>query len=192
MTKYNNPEKITNCYYLEGYIIASKKDQFRNGSYVNSTFSFLTDGEWKKETTQHFNLVVSDSVGGKNLDYPHDFPYDFTTSLNIFQLINSNYIDTDFRLTIYGPVSNPSITIAGHEYEVLVDVDVNEYMVIDSVSKKIYKVSEYGEKTNCFNYRNRDSYIFQRIPAGTNYVSWGSDFRFDITLVEKRSEPKWT
>ena len=43
-----------------------------------------------------------------------------------------------------------------------------------------------------FSDRNRDDYIFEKIPSGSNDVSWDGAFGFDVTLLEERSEPKWT
>ena len=40
--------------------------------------------------------------------------------------------------------------------------------------------------------RNKDSYIFEKIQPGTNYVIIDGDFGVDIILMEERSEPKWT
>ena len=28
--------------------------------------------------------------------------------------------------------------------------------------------------------------------SGTSNVTWNSDFKFDITLIEQRGEPKWS
>lgn len=187
-----SPTELKKHYYISGYFFASSKPQIVKHNIVKMELSFVSDVSfWIKESTTSFNISTSDSISGKNLDFPYDFPYDFATSLNIFQLINTNYTDTDFRMVFYGPVANPSITVNGHTYEVDVDVEENEYLMIDSLNRKITLVGEFGEETNCFNFRNRDSYIFEKIPRGTHNVSWDSDFRFDIVLIEQRSEPVW-
>ena len=69
---------------------------------------------------------------------------------------------------------------------------IGEYMVIDSRSKKVYKVKNNGEKVNLFHARGRDFYIFEKIPSGIMAVSWSGEFGFDITLLSERSEPVWT
>ena len=72
------------------------------------------------------------------------------------------------------------------------EVSSGEYLVIDSSEKTIMLVKGSGEKVNCFNKRSRDSYVFEKIPVGANTVSWEGEFGFDVTLLEERSEPKWT
>ena len=98
----------------------------------------------------------------------------------------------NFRLIIYGYASNPTLHIGGHEYSVNVEVDDGEYLTIDSVAKTIFLTRNNGEKVNCFNLRNKDSYIFEKIPAGDNAITSPNDqIYFDITLLDERSEPKW-
>jgi len=48
-----------------------------------------------------------------------------------------------------------------------------------------------GSTENCFNLRNRDSYIFEKIPAGVLTIASSANFKFDVVLLEERSEPKW-
>ena len=93
---------------------------------------------------------------------------------------------------IYGPCSNPAVYIAGHEYRVNCDVGENEYLTIDATTKRIYLTQNDGKEINVFNNRNRDSYIFEKIPPGNSTVSWDGDFSFDVILLEERSAPKWT
>jgi phage-related protein len=71
-------------------------------------------------------------------------------------------------------------------------VGANEYLTIDSSAKKVFLTAQDGTITNMFNNRNRDSYVFEKIPTGQNVVSWNGGFGFDIILLEERSEPKWT
>ena len=87
---------------------------------------------------------------------------------------------------------NPKIHIAGHTYEVNCEIGADEYLTIDSLDKTIVLKKNDGTTVNCFNLRNRDSYIFQTIPQGKNVVLWDNSFGFDVILFEERSEPKWT
>jgi hypothetical protein len=84
------------------------------------------------------------------------------------------------------------VYVSGHLYQVNCDVGVGEYLTIDSVSKKIFLTANDGSTTNVFNMRNRDSYIFEKVPPGINSVILEGDFGVDIILLEERSEPKWT
>jgi len=45
---------------------------------------------------------------------------------------------------------------------------------------------------NCFGARNLDTgYLWNRIPYGPNRITWDGSFKFDLQLIEERSEPKW-
>lgn len=62
---------------------------------------------------------------------------------------------------------------------------------IDSIAKTILLTKRDGTVENHFHQRNRESYIFEKIPAGSNIVTWDKTFKFDVVLFEERSEPKW-
>jgi len=179
-------------YYIQGYFIGSNKMDY-TGHVYKLKLIFVTDNAfWIKETTTKFNISTSKyDVSGKNLDYEHDYPYDYTTRLNATQINNTNYVDSDFRIVIYGPVSEPVINIGSSMYKVNVRVKEKEYLTIDSLNKKLYITQNNGSNVSVYNNRDRSNYIFTKIPTGVQRVSWNSDFRFDITLIEQRSEPKW-
>ncbi len=67
----------------------------------------------------------------------------------------------------------------------------NERLEVDSKEKKINIIKVNGDKVNVFNYRNRDSYIFELISSGIHYVSYSGLFNFDLILYSERSEPEW-
>lgn len=184
---------IIGGYYLNCYILGSKKKNYslRRG-YLNAELSLITDSsQWIKETTKTFSDDGSGAVGGKNLDFPFDFPYDFASPTSVKNLINPSFADTDFKLIVYGEVTNPSIYINGHLYEVNCYVAANEYLTINSKEKTITITRNNGEVINHFKDRNKESYIFEKISSGENSISWIGDITFEITLYEERSEPKW-
>ena len=147
--------------------------------------------EWVKETTILFRANASG--GASFLDFPYDFPYDFKNDLVSGEVVNTNFVASNFRMTIYGACINPTVHIGGHEYSVDVDIGNGEFLTINSVEKTIVLTKVNGEKVNCFNKRNKDSYIFEKIPTGTNITTAPNEgISFDITLLEERSEPKWT
>lgn len=184
---------IIGDYYLKCFVVESKKkDYLKNKSYMQVTLKISTDeATWIKETIRTFGYSTGTS-GGKNLDYNNDFPYDYTSNLLNKSLNNPGFMESHFRLTIYGACKNPTVTIAGHDHTVNVSMEANEYLTIDSMAKTIILTHTDGRKENCFNMRSRDSYVFQKIPSGVSTVLYNGEFKFDITLFEERSEPKWT
>ena len=97
-----------------------------------------------------------------------------------------------YEMVVYGPCENPEILMGSHKYHVNCQLETGEYLVINSLSKKIYKVKNDGEQVNQYNLQDRDWYVFQKIASGSHSVSWSGLFGFDITMYERRSEPKWT
>jgi hypothetical protein len=182
---------IIGDYYLKCYVTESAKSEYLiHGSHMKITVKVSTDFPyWVKETASTFNY--GQGVTRSQLDFNRDFSYDFTSNLIGKQLHNTNFVATNFKINIYGACENPRITIAGHNYEVFASVGANEYLTIDSVNKTIILTHADGTTENCFNKRNRDSYIFEKIPSGRCNVSANGVFKFDVVLLEERGEPRW-
>lgn len=180
-------------YYLRCYITGSKKSQYLiTQQYMLVTLTVQTDYPmWVKETTTSHTL--STEVVQGHLDYPHGFPYDFKNPLGRGSIYNGSFVPCNFILTIYGYAISPEIYIGGHKYLVNVDIGENDYLTINSIDKTIILTKTNGEQVNCFNNRDRDSYIFEKIPVGTSTVtSANGQIQFTLTVLEERSEPRWT
>ena len=182
---------IIGDYFFKCFVTQSqKKDYLKSKRYMALTLTLTSDFPyWVKETTVCFGAGNKGS-GGKNLDFAFDYPFDFYSETE--ELNNTGFVGSNFRMVIYGACTNPKVYVSGHLYQVDCDVGASEYLTIDSVSKKIYLTANDGTTTNVFNLRNKDSYIFEKIKPGINAVMIEGDFGVDITLLEERSEPKWT
>ena len=184
---------IIGDYYFRCFVTKSeKKNYLTTKRMMEVTLTLTTDHPyWVKESTFGFTrLNESGKVGGQNLDYNFDHPFDYFSSTDSFD--NTGFVGTNFRMVIYGACTNPAVYVNGHLYQVDCEVGAGEYLTIDSVEKKVYLTANDGTITNMFNLRNRDSYIFEKIGAGTNTVNIEGNFGVDIILLEERSEPKWT
>lgn len=181
-------------FYLKCYVKASAKSEYLiSKNYMKVDMTITTDtASWIAETTTMFRKATEQKeTDGEWLDYPHDYEFDYASELNSKTLMNHNFIDSEFRMIIFGGCKNPSINLGGHIYQVNAELSDGEYLTIDSIEKTIILTKYNGEKVNKFNERNRDSYIFERISPGEHVVVWEGSFGFDITLLEERSEPKW-
>lgn len=179
-------------YYLRCYVTGSKKTQYLiSKEYMLVTLTVQTDhAEWIRETTTLFD--ANTASGDKYLDYPYDFSFDYKNGLANLEINNSSFVSSNFILTISGYVENPIIYIGEHKYAVNVTVDANEYLTVNSADKTITLTKNDGEQVNCFNQRDKDSYVFEKIPAGNHsIVVTNNNVRFSITLLEERSEPTW-
>ncbi|MGN0339529.1 MAG: hypothetical protein ACI4D0_03435 [Lachnospira sp.] len=185
-------------YYLNCNLVASDKENYTPSKRrCDLDLTIVTDTPyWFLERSFNFR---SSSYGSEadQLDYgvfndfPVSFPMDFQNSMIVNELINPNFIDSNFELRIYGACENPSVNINDNIYRVYTTLLYGEYLVINSKEKKIYKVESDGTIVNEFNNRDRDNYIFTKVPTGTCKVTYENVSAFDITLYEERSEPKW-
>lgn len=177
------------------YILVVLQEIVEGGDTVKKGVYFMNYGNGTHITS----LTISGYTGfdgggsdsGSGLDYPFDYAFDYLGGSVNADLNNTDFVESNFKLIIFGACSNPTINIAGHTYQVNCDIAENEYLTIDSVAKTITLTANDGTVTNKFSSRNRDSYIFQKIVAGKSAVTWEGDLRFDVILLEERSEPKW-
>ena len=188
---------IIGDYYTKGYITGSSKSNYMiNRRYCKNDLSFTSENDdsmWYREETHVFlpgSGTQEANGGGK--DYPYAYPYDYAISQVVNRFVCDSVRASAFRLKIYGQVTNPAVTINGHIYAINGTVGKGETLLIDSIAKTITLTTAMGTKINWFDKRNRESYIFQPIPAGINNVICNGSFGFDLTVIEKRSEPKWT
>lgn len=183
---------IIGDYYFKCFVTQSKKKDFLASKRLMQVDLTLTTDfpYWTKETVTAFSPQAG--TFARNADFPFDYPYDYHTNILNRSLVNTGFASCNFRMVIFGPCYNPSISIAGHTYQVNCSVEESEYLTIDSVAKKIFLTENDGSVTNVFKLRNRESYIFEKIPPGSNEVAWDGSFGFNIILLEERSEPKWT
>lgn len=181
-------------YYTHGYITASKKSNYLlDKRYCNNELTLTSDDpSWYRDKTQSFIPGTGNVTDGSGTDYPYDYPYDYAVSHAAQDIMCDSIGSNAFRIRIYGAAVNPAVTIAGHVYSVNGTIAAGETLLIDSLSKKITLTKSDGSKVNWFDNRNRESYIFQEIPAGQHTVIWNETFGFDLTIIEKRSEPRWT
>lgn len=182
-------------YYFKCFVTKSSKGSYLiHKRYMALTLTLASDHPyWVKESTYSFRIGGNaSSEAGAYLDFSYDYPFDYASSVVADKVNNGGFVGSNFRLTIYGPCTNPAVYINSHKYQVNCDVGENEYLTIDSVTKKIYLTKNDGTIENKFGVRNKESYVFEKISAGSNAVTWEGDFGFDVTIIEERSEPKWT
>ena len=181
-------------YYTLGYITGSKKSNYLISKRICSIELTLTSDNpaWYREQKHVFGTSTSDEVtSASGADYKYDYPYDYAVNMNGRRIVCNTLSDNAFKLAIYGPATDPTIIINGHEYGVTGSVGDGEVLRIDSLTKAITLTTRAGVTLNWFDRRRRDFYIFEPIPPGQHVVSWFGEFGFDLTIIEKRSEPKW-
>ena len=81
--------------------------------------------------------------------------------------------------------------MGNHNYALYVTLAAGEYATIDSKTKKIMKYSVTGEPENVFHLRDKENYIFQKIPEGNAAILRSKDLSVDISIFDERGEPDW-
>lgn len=183
-------------WYLQCWVFAmTNSDYLVSERLVKSSIKLLTDKpEWIREKTIPFMADVDEEQQEKSASvktYPYEYSYEYEVDLLMRKVFNEHFTDADFELTIYGPAITPTIIIGGHVYQLNCDLQEGQYIKINSDKKTAYKVYKDGTTESVYDCRNRDYYIYEPIPSGTQTVSWDGSFGFDLKLIMKRSEPSW-
>lgn len=180
-------------WYLKCWITAIENSSYLiHRDFTKADLTVITDEPfWIKEEIFSYSAVNVSASGG--IDFPFDLPIDLQSS-NVGQntVSNSQIFPAAFKITVYGPSSNPvMIKIGGHTYQVNVGLNSGENLVIDSMNKTITKVLKDRAETSVMRYRYKKESVFEEIQPGQNELIWSGDFGFDILLYHKRSEPDW-
>lgn len=186
---------IIGDYYFKCFVTKSqKKNYLTTKRWMEVTLTLTSDFPyWVKETREVFLKRGQEGTAATGtLDFDYDHPFDYYSGVSNKKLNNTGFVGTNFRLIISGACENPSVYVSGHLYQVNCELAADEYLTVDSVTKKIFITQNDGKTVNVFSKRNKDSYIFEKIPPGQNEVTWDGSFGFEITLLEERSEPLWT
>lgn len=193
---YNNVAgKIyINDYYMRCFIKSCKKSKRGNGVIRSYEYTLITDYPfWVKETTYQYLAEPPEAVKYTDLEtgimFP-EFPFDFAPVRGEKILENPSFADSNFIMIIYGFAESPQVSIAGHPYRVETTVYEGERLIIDSKKGTVKKIGRLGEVVDCYNARQKDYSVFQKIPPGLNVFQWSGGFGIDITLFDERSEPK--
>lgn len=179
-----------NDFYKEVFAIESDHDAFEElMESVERTITFLSVYPyWIRKST--FQYLSYTGVTG-TLDYPLDYGFDYDQSEYI-ETVNNDCIGTaNFEIIFFGPCINPTVTIGEHSYTLYVTLDAGEFARIDSKTKKITKHSVTGDVENIFHLRDKESYIFERIPEGSTTILRSKDLGVDISIFDERGEPDW-
>lgn len=183
-----------NGFYKEVFAVETAQDEFEElfeAIECDVTFISVYPYWIRKKVHQFINMGDQEEALEDGLDYNFDYNYDYNMD-EVIDIIENDCIDkANFELKFYGPVTNPSITIGNHIYELLTELDEGEYATVNSLTKKIQQYDIYGNMENIFHLRSRESYIFEPIPEGISMVTRDKDLKVDITIFDERGEPEW-
>lgn len=193
----NKPGRINvGSYYMECFAIQSEKANWHFADHIMEVelTLYCPNPEWVTEELHRFFIDTTTAVG--SLGYPHGYPHGYGAMRPSRTFTTAAVQPSDYRLFIYGPVANPTITIGANTYRVNVDVPDNGYMQVDSREKTIVLTLPTGEQYNVLNLRDKGaegsgSYIFAPIEPGSSVVSFNNAFGFDLIVYITKREPPW-
>lgn len=181
------------------YITAVELDDlYPSGAAKCTLEAVLIDGCWRKKHTKQFIAQAAQpSKTGK--DYPHAYPFDYAAQEPFAQTLDFGQSDEiSFRLTMYGPASDPCVIIGDNRYQLKTSITAGDFVVVDSLAKTIELHTRAGSTLNIFDKAERGrgrgagSYIFEPIKQGEQKVRWDGSFNFTLEYFEEESIPPWT
>ncbi len=186
-------------YYYLCYIAQSKKPSvIPSKKCIQINVTVVSDSPvWIRETDYEF-LRTEGEAAETQSEYLKIYPYDYgagyyyqNLSNSSGTIVNSNFLTSDFIMRIYGEVTNPLINIGANTYKLNVRIPARCHAEINSEKKTIRLIKANGEAENIIWMADKDSYIFEKIPTGASVVGWNNNFTFKVTIINRRSEPKW-
>lgn len=180
-------------------LIAKAEPQTIGPRVIETQLTVVQLSKWRRRLPTLSFLPVT-AVTDASLDLPTDLPCDLMGMAQASTLTVQGIDPMPWEMLIYGPATNPHITIAGNTHQIDVTVPSGGYLLVNAVAgeRTVTLVAANGDRRNAFASAVRgegeDSgrYVFQPLPAGVSSVSWPNSFGFDLTPIEERSEPPWT
>ena len=158
----------------------------------------LLDGVWRRVTSRHFMPLDLPLDTGEGKGYPHGYPHAYGVVATPTSLHQPGYLPAPIRLTIFGPASNPSVTIGDNTYRYEGDVPSGGRLVLDGAELTATLVNVNGSSVNAMpgavigGGEGSGTYAFERVAPGYNALAWNGAFGFDADLIEEEGEPPWS
>lgn len=177
------------------YIVKSEINVISRTSLAMTLTVVLLDGVWRKQHVVQFSST--EESGGEWLNLPHDMPYDLAGAPALDYLEITGWTDSPIGFRVYGPASEPVVTIGNNRYAVHAYVPAGGYLDVDPLTASVKVTDSQGNITDHFGDAERGSgegggnYIFERLDPGTYGMSWDRSFGLDVFWWEEEGEPPW-
>ena len=177
-------------YYIDCYVRSSDTQPSENNMETVNKIGILAPYPfWIQD--YKIELLPSEETESEFLDFPFNFPFDFTAPTIGETTIKSDFpFDSEFEMVIFGPAVNPRVTINYYSYVLYTTIPDGAYVVIDSRKKTVMQFNTDGTQSNIFNLRNKTDSVFKKIPGENLRITWDATFGVNITIHRERSEPR--
>ena len=177
--------------------VASDARAFFAGNVNLQLTVLLLDGAWW--AVEGVDFMPDDGEGaGEYLDYPHDYEYDYMESITSGSIDTGLLASSPVHLVVYGPATNPAVTIGGNRYQVNVTVPAGGHLTVDGRAKTIVLTTQGGTSSDQFaagvrgSGQGGGSYIFEPVAPGEQPVAWDGSFGFELGWYDEEGEPPWS
>lgn len=163
------------------------------GAALYTVTAALQGGCWMRERRVEFEPTAS--AASSALDLPYDLSHDLAAPPARTWIEGCEWCRCMVGFVVYGPCSNPRITIGGNVYRVDVSVPDGGHLTIDPLSRTVVLTDSRGGVVNAFGDASRGhgegsgEYVFERLPEGVSEVSWSNSFSFTAIVYEEEAMP---
>lgn len=197
--EYDLENNVKGTLYVDDYHIpcnvvsSEEKINCTNNHWIDLDIEFYCESaNWIKETTYSLDDVSQEKLIINAKQYKYRYPYIYNSNKDVVNITNGSVSKSDVIIRIFGACRNPYVKIGNVIYKVNISLENDEYVEINTEDRTITKISKFGDKSNVFMYRDTSrSDFFTKIDKGVLMASKGGEYRAEITVIEKRSEPKW-
>ena len=178
-------------WHIDCFIIDSSTEPTASRANTSNDITILAPRPfWQQDFELEF-AKQEQTAGTPFLDYAYGYNYDYTRPVIGERSVARDFpFKADFKMTIFGPVVNPMVTINGYPYIFYMTVEEGEYLVVDSRARTVTLYGAGGVQTNAFDNRNKAESVFEQIKGGNLQVVWDATFGFNLTIYHERSEPR--
>lgn len=184
-------------WYMRCWIVGcSPTDYWMDDRFAELELTLLAEQRgWVREDPHAFAPETGDE-GASGTDFPLDFPFEFARGRTSKTVYNAGTSPQDLLIRVYGPATDPSVSIGGNDYRVNVDVPDGHRLEIDTMARTVRLVAPDGSWTDAYGHREpgaegSGTYVFERVAPGASTVAWGNDFAWDLVLYDVRMACPW-
>lgn len=178
------------------YVLGFEPEEIGGAGVLGTMTVALLDGAWRRPH------VIELRPGGATTDgkgHPYAYPYSYGLAEGFGRIVSVGSMPGPVSITVYGPATDPSVTIGGNRFAVACSVPSGGHLDIDGVALSVTLVNAYGERENRLadavrgSGRGGGEYIFEEVGGdGEVLVSWPGTFGADVTWWEQDGEPPWS
>lgn len=168
--------------------------QYIEGLYTADLTVLSDEPVWVREHNITIAQHNGENYGG--LNFPHTFPHNY-----LYVAGTSEYIENPFQLpakvdiVFPGACPSPYVNIAGNRYQVDMDVQAGELLMIKGYGRKrdiVIRDAQGNDRSVLSRgVRQKGAHVFAKVPPGKSVASWFGAHNIGITLYEERLSPCW-